>query len=144
MFTANVSMMSLLPTQAASSTRLEEMSSSFNFNLDITARSFLNSNEGSIRCDSVYSSPTRENSRNVCRFQVEDFDREFKINKLELDEFTEIQYGNDEYKDAVVRHDSRMKRRSISDLVERYKELMKNSESIVIENKCAEQKIDEQ
>lgn len=135
---ANSSMMSLLPPeQAASSTfmnPIEEMSSLLNFNLDITAKSFFNSNEGSA-CDLTHCSPMKEtSSRNVSHVQAEDFDYELKINKPKLDEFTEIQYGNDESKGTVIKHENRTKRRSISDLVERYRNLLKNSESV--ENKC--------
>lgn len=131
-------MMSLLPTeQAASSTfmnPIEEMPSLLNFNLDITARSFFNSNEGSA-CDSTSCSPMKENSsRNVSHLQAGDFNYELKINKPELDEFTEIQYGNDENKGTVIKHENRKKRRSISDLVERYKNLLKNSKSLANES----------
>ncbi|XP_011867013.1 PREDICTED: uncharacterized protein LOC105561552 [Vollenhovia emeryi] len=74
----------------------------------------------------------------------ETFDCEIKVNKPELDEFTEVQFVNDDSKGKVVKYDSSNKRASIGDLVERYKKLLEVGSSVTreLENKCTEYEIE--
>lgn len=123
-----------------------EMSSSSDLNLDTIAKGFFNWSEESLKisCSSVQFTPIKRNiSPVMSQQQVEDkLDREIKVNKPEFDEFTEVQFVNDE--SIVVKHENGSRRRSISDLVERYKKLLEASNSVAakLENKCTEHEIE--
>ncbi|XP_071560572.1 uncharacterized protein [Temnothorax nylanderi] len=147
---ANSSMMSLPSTALANSTianTIEEASSSSDLNLDTIAKGFFNWSGESLKASSssVQFTPIKRNVSQVMpRRQVKDkLDREIKVNKPEFDEFTEIQFINDESKGIVVKHENGSRRRSISDLVERYKDLVvaSNSVSVKLENKCTEHEV---
>lgn len=137
--------------QANSSTianTIGEMPSSSDLNLDTIAKGSFNWSEESLKAS--YSSgqltPIKRNlSQVMSRQQAKDkLDREIKVTKPELDEFTEVQFVNDESKSIVVKHENGSKRRSISDLVERYKKLLEASNSVTakLENKCTDNEIE--
>lgn len=146
-------MMSLPSTAQANSSAIAntigEMPNISDFNLETIAKSYLNLSEESlinptIPCISASAqfTPIKQNiSKNMSQKQVKDIDYEFKINKLELDDFTEVQFVNDENKGTVVKHENSSRRQSISDLLERYKKLLEvsNSTMIQFQNKCKEQ-----
>jgi hypothetical protein len=145
-------MMSLPPTAQANSSvisnTIEERPSS-DFNLDTIAKGFFNWSEESFKAscsEKIKFTPKKRNiSRIISQQQVKDkLDYEIKVTKPELDEFTEVQFVNDENNGTVVKHESSLRRRSISDLVERYKKLLEVSNSITVEleNKCIEHKIE--
>jgi len=142
-------MMSLSSEQAHSSVianTIGEMSSSSDLNLDTVAKGFFNRNEESLKASysSVQYTPTKQTiSQVVSRQQAQDKLDKIKINRPELDEFTEIQFVNDKSKDTVVKHENG-RRRSISDLVERYKKLLETSNSVTakLESKCIEYEIE--
>lgn len=145
----NSSMMYLPSTAEANSTAIanctiEEMSSSPNLNLNTIAEGFFNRTEESLKvsCSSEQLTPIKQNvAQVVSQQQARDKpDREIRVNKPELDEFTEIQFVNDENNGTVVKHEDSSRRRSISDLVERYKKLLEVSNSVTakLENKCEE------
>lgn len=125
-----------------------EMSSSSDLNLNTIAKGFFNSSEESLKISgsSVQFTPIKRNISPVMfQQQVKDkLDREIKVNKPEFDEFTEVQFVNDESKSTVVKHENGSRRRSISDLVERYKKLLEASNSVTakLENKCIEHEIE--
>ncbi|CAL1674699.1 unnamed protein product [Lasius platythorax] len=145
---ANSSMMSLPPTAQANSSIIEstvgEMPNISNLNLDIIAKGYLNlSEETTIPCISASAqfTPVKRNiSRNMSQEQARDkLDQEYKVNKPKLDDITEVQFVNDEDKGTVVKHE-KSSRRSIGDLVERYKKLLEvnNSTMIKFQNECKE------
>jgi len=127
---------------AITSTVQEEMSNSSDLNLDTVAKSLFNWNEESLKVSSVQFTPIKRNvSQVVSQQQAKDkLDHEIKVNKPELDEFTEIQFVNDETKSTIVKHENSSRRRSISDLVERFRKVLEASNSITakLENKCIE------
>lgn len=141
-------MMSVPSTTQANSSSIvntvEEMSSSSDLNLDTIAKGFFNWNEKSLKaCPSSvqFTSIKRNISQVMSQQQAKDkLDHEIKVNKPELDEFIEVQFVNDENESTVVKHESGSRRRSISDLVERYKKLLEVSNSVTtnLENKCIE------
>ncbi|KAL6430186.1 hypothetical protein ACFW04_007736 [Cataglyphis niger] len=136
---ANSSMISLPSTvQANSSTiasTIGEMPNISDFNLDTIARGYFNLGEESLTIPCISTStqftPIKQNiSRDMCQEQTRDkFDQEFKVNKLNLNDFTEVQFMNNENQGTVVKHENSSRRRSISDLVERYKKLLEVSSS---------------
>jgi hypothetical protein len=130
--------MSLPSTAKANSSTItsaiEEIPNLSDLNLDITPRSLFNSTEESL-------TPKRNILRDVSEEEAKDkHNHEFKVNKPDLDEFTEIQFTNE--KNVIVKHENR--RRSISDLVERYKKLLEvsNSATAKFQTQCAEYKIE--
>jgi len=131
---------------AITSTVQEEMSNSSDLNLDTAAKSLFNWNEESLKVSSVQFTPIKRNvSQVVSQQQAKDkLDYEIKVNKPELDEFTEIQFVNDETKSTIVKHENSSRRRSISDLVERFRKVLEASNSITakLENKCIEHEIE--
>lgn len=135
-------------TQANSSVNtVGEMSSSSDLNLDTIAKGFFNWSEESLKASyaSVQFTPIKRNiSRVTSQQQTRDkLNHEIKVNKPEFDEFTEVQFVNDENKSTVVKHENGSRRRSISDLVERYKKLLEVSNSVTtrLENKCVEHEV---
>jgi len=128
--------MSLPSTAKANSSTItsaiEEIPNLSDLNLDITPRSLFNSTEESL-------TPKRNILRDVSEEEAK-HNHEFKVNKPDLDEFTEIQFTNE--KNLIVKHENR--RRSISDLVERYKKLLEvsNSATAKFQTQCAEYKIE--
>lgn len=125
------------------------MSSSSDLNLDTIAEGFFNWSEESLKtsCLSAQFTPIKRNISPVMSQQrVKDkLDRELKVNKPEFNEFTEIQFVNDESKSTVVKHvENSSRRRSISDLVERFKKLLEANNSVTakLENKCIEHEIE--
>ncbi|XP_039305540.1 uncharacterized protein LOC105192958 [Solenopsis invicta] len=150
---ANCSMMSLPSTAQANSSVISniiEERSTLDFNLDTIAKDFFNWSEESFKASSSEKMKFTPKKRNISQIisqqQVKDKldSLEIKVTKPELDEFTEVQFVNDENKGTVVKHESSSRRRSISDLVERYKKLLEVSNSITVEleNKCIEHKIE--
>lgn len=72
--------------------------------------------------------PKQDTSQNTIEKATEDvLDHKFKITELELDELTEIKLINDGYNSTVVKQESTSRRRSIGDLVERYKKVLEAS-----------------
>ncbi|XP_011635696.1 uncharacterized protein LOC105426252 [Pogonomyrmex barbatus] len=149
---ANFSMMSLPSTTQANSSAIanavEEMSEKCSSNhLDTIAKEFFNWSEESLKVSysSVQATPIKGNiSRIVSQEQAEDkFNRKIKVNKPELDEFTEVKFVNEE-SSTVVKHETSSRRRSISDLVERYKKLLETSNSITakLQNNYVENEIE--
>ncbi|XP_071629792.1 uncharacterized protein [Temnothorax longispinosus] len=145
---ANSSMMSLPSTALANSTianTIEEASSSSDLNLGTIAEGFFNWSGEPLKASSssVQFTPIKRNVSQVMpRRRVKDkLDREIKVNKPEFDEFTEIQFINDESKGIVEKHENGSRRRSISDLVERYKNLVEAINSVKLENECAEHEV---
>lgn len=149
--------MSLPSTAQANSSAIAntigEISNISDFNLDTIAKGYFNLNEESfinttIPCISTSAqfTPIKQNtSRDMSQERTKDkFDHEFKVNKLELDDFTEVHFVNDETKGTVVKHENSSRRQSISDLVERYKKLLEVSDSTMIkfQNKCQEQEVE--
>lgn len=137
-------MMSLPSTAHVNSSAIantaEEMSSS-DLNLNV-AKGLFNWSEESFKVShsSVQLTPIKESISEVAsERQRVGVDREVKVSKPELDEFTEIQFVNDENKNTV-KDENCSRRRSISDLVERYKKLMESSSSVTakLENKDIE------
>ncbi|XP_025267236.1 uncharacterized protein LOC105252987 isoform X2 [Camponotus floridanus] len=150
---ANSSMISLPSTAQANSSAIAntigEMPNISDFNLDTIAKGYFNLNEESlinstISCISTSAqfTPIKQNtSRDMSQERTTDkFDHEFKVNKLELNDFTEVQFVSDENKGTVVKHENSSRRQSISDLVERYKKLLEvsNSTMIKFQDKCKE------
>ncbi|EFN66496.1 hypothetical protein EAG_10990 [Camponotus floridanus] len=149
----NSSMISLPSTAQANSSAIAntigEMPNISDFNLDTIAKGYFNLNEESlinstISCISTSAqfTPIKQNtSRDMSQERTTDkFDHEFKVNKLELNDFTEVQFVSDENKGTVVKHENSSRRQSISDLVERYKKLLEvsNSTMIKFQDKCKE------
>ncbi|XP_028050173.1 uncharacterized protein LOC105839205 isoform X2 [Monomorium pharaonis] len=93
---ANCSMMSLPSTAQANSSvianTIEEIPSSSDFNLDTIAKGFFNWSEESFKVSSssIKITPKKRNISQVISQTKDKVDREIKINKPELDEFTEI------------------------------------------------------
>lgn len=148
-------MMSLPSTaQANSSTianAIAEMSNISDFNLETIAKGYLSEESlinSTIPCISASAqfTPIKQNtSKNMSQKQAKDkLDCEFKVNKLELDDFTEVQFVNDENKGTVVKQENNSRRQSISDLVERYKKLLEvsNSTMIQFQDKYKEQEVE--
>lgn len=123
------------------------MSNSSDLNLDTIAKGFFNWSEESFKTSrsSVQLTPIKQNISPIMSQQQvkEKLDHEIKVNKPEFDEFTEVQFVNNESKSTVVKHENTSRRRSISDLVERYKKLLEASSSVTakLENKCIEHEI---
>ncbi|XP_070150424.1 uncharacterized protein [Polyergus mexicanus] len=151
---ANSSMISLPSTGQANSSTIAstvgEMPNISDFNLDVIARGYFNLSEESlaIPCISTsaqFTSIKQNISRDVYQEQTRDkLDHETKINKLKLDDFTEVQFVNDENQGTVVKHENNSRRRSISDLVERYKKLLEVSSSTTIkfQKECKKQEVE--
>ncbi|XP_012064489.1 PREDICTED: uncharacterized protein LOC105627821 [Atta cephalotes] len=127
---------------------IEEISSSSDFNLDIITKGFINWSEESskISHSSIQFTPIKRNvSKVASQQQVKNkLDHKIKVNKPELDEFTEVQIVNDDDKSTIVKHENDSKRRSISDLVERYKKILEVSNSVTakLENTYVEHEIE--
>ncbi|XP_018045723.1 PREDICTED: uncharacterized protein LOC108685450 [Atta colombica] len=127
---------------------IEEISSSSDFNLDTITKGFINWSEESskISHSSIQFTPIKRNvSKVVSQQQVKNkLDHKIKVNKPELDEFTEVQIVNDDDKSTIVKHENDSKRRSISDLVERYKKILEVSNSVTakLENTYVEHEIE--
>jgi len=127
---------------------IEEISSSSDFNLDTITKGFINWSEESskISYSSIQFTPIKRNvSKVASQQQVKNkLDHKIKINKPELDEFTEVQIVNDDDKSTIVKHENDSKRRSISDLVERYKKILEVSNSVTakLENTYVEHEIE--
>lgn len=139
--------------QANSSTiasTIGEMPNISDFNLDAIARGYFNLSEESLTIPCISTSaqftPIKQNiSRDVYQEQTRDkLDHESKVNKLKLDDFTEVQFVNDENQGTVVKHENNSRRRSISDLVERYKKLLEVSSSTTIkfQTECKKQEVE--
>lgn len=132
-------MLSLPATAQANSSAIVSPNLS-DFNLDIAARGFFNlSEESSTSSTSVQCTPVMK--RNVSKETRRDtLDRQSKVSKPELDELTEVRFVNDENKGTVVKHEHVPRRRSIGDLVERYKKLLEvsNHTTIKFQNECTE------
>lgn len=128
-----------LPTtaQANSSAFTSTMKKMSEFN--ITERRFFNLS----LTTSEQLSPIKQNTLQDASQQQEEDKIEcgLKVNKFELDEFTEVCLTSNETKDTVLEQNV-SKRRSISDLVERYKKLLEasNSATINLQNDCIEHK----
>ncbi|KYN02170.1 hypothetical protein ALC62_06953 [Cyphomyrmex costatus] len=142
----NSSMISLQSTAHSNSviTSIEEIPSSSDFNLDAIAKSFFNWNE-EVSYSSEQLTPKKQNVSKVASQQAKDLDCEIKVNKPELDEFTEVQILNDDNKGTIVKRENDSRRRSISDLVERYKKILEasnNSVTAKLENKFIDQEIE--
>ncbi|XP_072751102.1 uncharacterized protein [Anoplolepis gracilipes] len=148
---ANSSMMSLPSTAQANSSAIastaREMSNVSDLNLDAMARDYLNLSEESLTIPHISASaqftPIKSN-RNVSQEQTRDkLDYEFKVNKPKLDDFTEVQFVSNENMGTVVKHENSSRRRSISDLVERYKKVLEVSSSTMtkFQNEFEEQKV---
>lgn len=143
-------MMSLQSTVQSNSaiTSIEEISSSSNFNLDTITKGFFNWSEESFKVSysSVQFTPIKGNVSKVASQQQarNKLDRKIKVNKPELDEFTEVQIVNDDNKSTIVKHENDSRRRSISDLVERYKKILEASNSVTakLENTYIEHEIE--
>ncbi|XP_012231473.2 uncharacterized protein [Linepithema humile] len=126
---ASSSMLSLPTTaQANSSAFTNTIKKMSEFN--ITERRFFNLSLTT--CTSEQFSPIKQNISQNASQQEEEEERdkvecELKVNKFELDEFTEVCLTNDVNKGVVLEHQNISKRRSISDLVERYKKLLEVS-----------------
>ncbi|KYN21278.1 hypothetical protein ALC57_06377 [Trachymyrmex cornetzi] len=146
----NSSMMSLQSlTQSNSAVAsIEEISSSSDFNLDTITKSFISwSKESStVSYSSAQFAPIKQNVSKVASQQQakNKLDHKIKVNKPELDEFTEVQIVNDDDKSTIVKHENDSKRRSISDLVERYKKILEISNSVTakLENTYVEHEIE--
>lgn len=147
----NSSMMSLPSTAQANSSAIastaREMSNVSDLNLDAMARDYLNLSEESLTIPHISASaqftPIKSN-RNVSQEQTRDkLDYEFKVNKPKLDDFTEVQFVSNENMGTVVKHENSSRRRSISDLVERYKKVLEVSSSTMtkFQNEFEEQKV---
>jgi len=127
---------------------IEEISSSSDFNLDTITKGFINWSEESskISYSSIQFTPIKRNvSKVASQQQVKNkLDHKIKINKPELDEFTEVQIVNDDDKSTIIKHENDSKRRSISDLVERYKKILEVSNSVTtkLENTYVEHEIE--
>ena len=127
---------------------IEEISSSSDFNLDTITKGFINWSEESskISYSSIQFTPIKRNvSKVASQQQVKNkLDHKIKVNKPELDEFTEVQIVNDDDKSTIVKHENDSKRRSISDLVERYKKILEVSNSVTakLENTYVEHEIE--
>ncbi|EZA54921.1 uncharacterized protein LOC105279589 isoform X2 [Ooceraea biroi] len=139
---ANYSLMSLPSTTKANSSAITsatgEMPNLSDLNLDITPRGFFSSTED----------PATPLKRNILKEMPEEKlkderDREVKVNKPDLDEFTEIQFATE--KNVIVKHENAHKRRrSISDLVERYKKLLEASNTVAtnFQSECTEYEVE--
>ncbi|XP_011054848.1 PREDICTED: uncharacterized protein LOC105146357 [Acromyrmex echinatior] len=135
----NSSMMSLQSTT---------QSNSSDFNLDTITKGFINWSEESskVSYSSIQFTPIKRNvSKVASQQQVKNkLDHKVKVNKPELDEFTEVQIVNDDDKSTIIKHENDSKRRSISDLVERYKKILEVSNSVTtkLENTYVEHEIE--
>lgn len=65
---------------------------------------------------------------------------ECKVNKVDPNESSKIQFANNE--GLIVKHENVRKRRSISDLVERYKKLLEASNSTTTKFQSEEDEIE--
>lgn len=140
-------MISLLSNTQANSSIIENTigkeSNSWSNNLDITTRSLFNLSEEPVT--TAQYTPTKQNiSQDTIEETADVLNREFKIVKPELDELTEIEFVNDNDKDTVVKRDSTSRRRSISDLVERYKKVLETSNctTMKFQKECMEHEIE--
>lgn len=96
-------------------------------NLDI-ATSLLSLSQKSLTTVQQYTPTKRNASQNTIEKETDLFNREFKISKPKLDELTEIKLVDDDKNDNMtVKQESTSRRRSISDLVERYKKVLETS-----------------
>ncbi|KYN37492.1 hypothetical protein ALC56_08149 [Trachymyrmex septentrionalis] len=146
----NSSMMSLQSTTQSNSAiaSIEEISSSSDFNLDTITKGFINWSEepSKVSYSSIQFTPIKRNvSKVASQQQVKNkLDHKIKVNKPELDEFTEVQIVNDDDKSTIIKHENDSKRRSISDLVERYKKILEVSNSVTakLENTYVEYEIE--
>ena len=136
-------MLSLPTTAQANSSAFTSTIEKMSFN--ITERSFFNLCEEYLTtCTSKQLSSIKTPNTSPGASQQQEKDKvecEFKTNKFELNEFTEICLANDESKGAVLERKETSRRRSISDLVERYKKLLESNEgtaTVNSQNECAE------
>ncbi|KYM85337.1 hypothetical protein ALC53_04580 [Atta colombica] len=147
LFNSSMSLQSTTQCNSAIAS-IEEISSSSDFNLDTITKGFINWSEESskISHSSIQFTPIKRNvSKVVSQQQVKNkLDHKIKVNKPELDEFTEVQIVNDDDKSTIVKHENDSKRRSISDLVERYKKILEVSNSVTakLENTYVEHEIE--
>ncbi|XP_025157486.1 uncharacterized protein LOC105182540 isoform X2 [Harpegnathos saltator] len=130
---ANCSMVSLPSTMQANSfiigNTTGKISHLWDHNLDITARSLFNLSEKPLT--TIQCTPTKQSTlQDTIEKTTDVFDRDFKITKPELDELTEVEFVNDN--SVIVKQESTSRRRSISDLVERYKKVLETSNCAIM------------
>lgn len=133
--------------QANSSTIASTMLNSLDLNLDVAAKGFFNLSQDSsltpVTCTPIKRGRSRDTSQ-----VTEDIERELnyelKVNKPDLDIITETQLVNEENRDTIIKNGSTTRRRSISDLVERYKKLLEDSNhaTMKLKNECIEHDIE--
>ncbi|EFN85220.1 hypothetical protein EAI_16695 [Harpegnathos saltator] len=129
----NCSMVSLPSTMQANSfiigNTTGKISHLWDHNLDITARSLFNLSEKPLT--TIQCTPTKQSTlQDTIEKTTDVFDRDFKITKPELDELTEVEFVNDN--SVIVKQESTSRRRSISDLVERYKKVLETSNCAIM------------
>ncbi|XP_032686269.1 uncharacterized protein LOC116851192 [Odontomachus brunneus] len=139
---ANNSMISLSSNTQANSSIIENTIgkefNSWGSNLDENiTRSLFNLSEEPVM--TAQYTPTNI-SQDTIEETADVLNHEFKIAKPELDELTEIEFVNDDNKGIVLKQDNTSRRRSISDLVERYKKVLETSNcaTVKFQKECTE------
>lgn len=119
------------------------MLGSSDLSLDVAAEGFLNLSQGSSFMP-LKSTPIKQNSdiSEVTEDEGE-LNCELKINKSDLNVIKEVQLI-DEKENKVVKSENNSRRRSISDLVERYKKVLElsNYATVKIKNQYMEHDIE--